>query len=104
MKYLDGTFLEGGGQCIIESLSNFADIVLRNSAAYACILSEEITVYNIRQNRRQPGLKSQHLKGLELLCKISSGELVGGWIASREIILRPGEGNQVVEFTATCKG
>jgi RNA 3'-terminal phosphate cyclase len=102
MKFLDGTILEGGGQRIYYRRAT--DVVLRNSAAYACILGQEINVYNIRLNRRDPGLKDQHLQGLVLLCKLSSGRLMGATIGSREITFRPGLGNECVQFSAKCKG
>ena len=66
-------------------------IVLRNASAYACILRKTVEISNIRGKRSIPGLKQQHLSGLQLLTKITAGALEGGRVESREILLRPGK-------------
>lgn len=65
--------------------------MLRNASAYACILGIPIQIWNIRLERRVPGLKPQHLCGLQLLTRISGGTLEGGQVESREFLLRPGK-------------
>ncbi|KAL7633179.1 UNVERIFIED_CONTAM: hypothetical protein RMT77_016549 [Armadillidium vulgare] len=74
---IDGSKLEGGGQ------------ILRMSSALSCILNIPISVTNIRGNRSKPGLKAQHLTGLQLLKSLSNAELVGGKMNSMEIDFTP---------------
>ena len=69
--------LEGGGQ------------ILRNAAALAAITATPIQVTSIRAGRSKPGLRAQHLAGLQLVAEVCQGELTGGTIGSREITLRP---------------
>ncbi len=72
-----GSMLEGGGQ------------ILRNAAALAAITATPIKVTNIRAGRSKPGLRAQHLAGLQLVAEVCKGNLQGGKIGSQEISLRP---------------
>jgi len=78
-------------------------LVLRNASAYACILGVDIHVRDIRPNRSVPGLIEQPLSGVRLLAEISKGVLEGGYMGSREIVLRPG--NEIVgrQFSSACR-
>lgn len=69
--------LEGGGQ------------ILRNAAALAAITSTPIKVSKIRAGRSKPGLRAQHLAGLQLVAELCQGNLDGGSIGSQEISLTP---------------
>jgi RNA 3'-terminal phosphate cyclase (ATP) len=80
-------------------------LVLRNASAYACIRRKPVHISKIRGKRHVPGLKQQHLSGLQLLAKISGGLLEGGRVESSEILLRPGkEGIMEGEFTSDQPG
>jgi RNA 3'-terminal phosphate cyclase (ATP) len=59
---IDGSYGEGGGQ------------VLRNAISYATILGKNICIQNIRATRTKPGLRAQHLTGLQLCAAIVSPE------------------------------
>ena len=103
---IDGSILEGGGQSIISSFS-YTDgcAVLRNASAYACIRRKPVQISNIRGKRPVPGLKQQHVSGLQLLEKISGGVLEGGKVQNSEILLRPAkEGITEAEFTSDQGG
>lgn len=64
MKFLklDGSFGEGGGQ------------IFRTAVTLSCIMKQPIIIENIRKNRKNPGLKSQHLTTLNILKKICNAE------------------------------
>ncbi len=63
MKFLkiDGSFGEGGGQ------------IVRTAITLSCIMKQPIIIENIRKNRKNPGLKPQHLTALKILKKICDG-------------------------------
>jgi RNA 3'-terminal phosphate cyclase (ATP) len=80
-------------------------VVLRNASAYSCILSQPVEIRNIRAKRHTPGLKQQHLSGLQLLSEITNGLLTGGVVKSTEITLTPGkDGITRTEFTSDQHG
>jgi len=64
MKFLeiDGSFGEGGGQ------------IVRTAITLSCIMKQPIIIENIRKNRKNPGLKPQHLTALKILKKICNGD------------------------------
>ncbi|XP_029943106.1 RNA 3'-terminal phosphate cyclase [Salarias fasciatus] len=74
---LDGSVMEGGGQ------------ILRVCAALSCITGTPIRVRNIRAGRSTPGLRPQHLCGLQLLSQMTSGLLQGSEVGSTHITLEP---------------
>ncbi|NXC49703.1 RTCA cyclase, partial [Penelope pileata] len=76
---VDGGILEGGGQ------------ILRVTTALSCLLGLPLRVRRIRAGRSQPGLRPQHLSGLEIVRDLCEGELDGGEIGSTQITFAPGK-------------
>lgn len=74
---IPGDYLEGGGQ------------ILRTASALSCITKRPIRVFNIRANRKNPGLKPQHLYTLKTLAFLFQAETKGLELNSREITFYP---------------
>ncbi len=78
MITIDGSRGEGGGQ------------VLRTSTALSVILGQPCKIINIRSNRSSPGLREQHLQGLNALAKLCNGSVKNAFVGSKEIEFYPG--------------
>ncbi|XP_062252232.1 RNA 3'-terminal phosphate cyclase [Platichthys flesus] len=78
-QQIDGNLMEGGGQ------------ILRVSAALSCITGSAIKISNIRAGRSSPGLRPQHLSGLQLVSDLCCGVLQGATISSTDVSLTPGQ-------------
>ncbi|XP_056270699.1 RNA 3'-terminal phosphate cyclase [Pseudoliparis swirei] len=76
---IDGSVMEGGGQ------------ILRVSAALSCITGSSINISKVRAGRSTPGLRPQHLSGLQLVSDLCSGSLQGAAVGSTDISLTPGK-------------
>nr|XP_036871098.1 RNA 3'-terminal phosphate cyclase [Manis javanica] len=74
---VDGGIMEGGGQ------------ILRVSSALSCLLGLPLRVQKIRAGRSTPGLRPQHLSGLEMIRDLCDGQLEGAEIGSTEIMFIP---------------
>lgn len=75
---IDGSYLEGGGQ------------ILRMGLALSAVQEIPITVNKVRAGRQNPGLRPQHLTGLQIVRDACKGQLDGGQIGSCEISFYPG--------------
>jgi len=90
---IDGSMGEGGGQ------------ILRNAIALSAVLLKPIRVYNIRARRSNPGLRPQHLTGVKAVAALSSAEVSGLRVGSREIVFKPKElGGGRMSFDAGTAG
>ncbi|MFW9950645.1 MAG: RNA 3'-terminal phosphate cyclase, partial [Candidatus Thorarchaeota archaeon] len=74
---IDGSFGEGGGS------------ILRLGAAFSILYDRTIRIKNIRANRPQPGLRTQHLLGLKTLADITSSNLSKCEVGTTEITFSP---------------
>ncbi len=79
MISIDGSYGEGGGQ------------ILRTAVALSCLLGQEIKIINIRKRRTKPGLKMQHLHGIELAMRMCNAEVDGAALGSTELRFSPGK-------------
>ncbi len=75
---LDGSQGEGGGS------------ILRVGAGLACVRNRPLKVVNIRKNRSNPGLRPQHLIGIQALKTLTNGTLSGVGVGTEELEFRPG--------------
>lgn len=75
---IDGSFGEGGGS------------ILRICAGYSVLFNQPINLYNIRANRSTPGLRLQHLLGLQALADLTNGELSECEVGTEDITFIPG--------------
>ena len=76
---INGEFGEGGGQ------------IVRTALTLSCITKQPIIIDNIRKNRKNGGLKPQHLTAINILQKICNAKVEGASIGSTSLKFVPGE-------------
>jgi RNA 3'-terminal phosphate cyclase (ATP) len=74
---VDGSMMEGGGQ------------LLRMAITYSSVTGVPVKVRNIRQGRRSPGLKPQHLTTLRAVADICRADFKGFNLNSMEVKFNP---------------
>jgi RNA 3'-terminal phosphate cyclase (ATP) len=89
---VNGGHGEGGGQ------------IIRSAITISCITKQPIHVENIRNNRKIPGLRPQHLTAINILKKISNAQVIGAEIGSTELKFIPGniENCELIEDVGTA--
>lgn len=75
---IDGSVMEGGGQ------------ILRMAIAFSALFRKPVRIINIRAGRSNPGLRPQHLTGVQLVKDICNGHLENAFVGSTEITFFPG--------------
>jgi RNA 3'-terminal phosphate cyclase (ATP) len=65
MVEIDGSYGEGGGQ------------IVRSALGLSCLFKKPFKIYNIRKDRKKPGLMPQHLTCVNA-CALISGAIVDG--------------------------
>lgn len=75
---IDGSIGKGGGQ------------VLRSALALFMGLGKPFTIYNIRRDRRKPGLRAQHLCAVRAAAQICGARLKGAEPDSTSVGFEPG--------------
>lgn len=90
--HVDGSMGEGGGQ------------VLRTAAGLAAATQVPVEITDIRQGRRNPGLRPQHVAALQAVAQACHGELEGATVGAKTIRLTPGgrQGGTVRAETGTA--
>jgi RNA 3'-terminal phosphate cyclase (ATP) len=63
--------------------------ILRLSVALSAITQQPLHIYNIRQQRPQPGLKRQHLESVLTAAKLCNAQVEGAKLASKELYFTP---------------
>jgi len=63
--------------------------ILRSSVALSAIIGQSLHIFNIRQNRPQPGLKPQHLEAVLTAAKLCNAEIEGAKTDSHELWFKP---------------
>ena len=79
MIEIDGSYGEGGGQ------------ILRTAISLSALTLKPIRITNVRANRPQPGLKKQHLGGIELTAMLVDANVQGLEVGSTEVVFQPKE-------------
>jgi RNA 3'-terminal phosphate cyclase (ATP) len=79
MIEIDGGYKSGSGT------------IVRDAVLFSALLGKELYLKNIRAKREKPGLRAQHLKGIEAAAQICHAQLEGAKVGSSEIRLKPGE-------------
>jgi RNA 3'-terminal phosphate cyclase (ATP) len=74
---IDGSQYEGGGG------------MLRNAIALSLYTGKPLRIYNIRANRKRPGLLPQHMASVMLAQKISGSSVQGLGLGSNELLFMP---------------
>jgi RNA 3'-phosphate cyclase len=75
---IDGAHGEGGGQ------------IVRTASTLALLTGQPCRIRNIRQRRREPGLRTQHALGLRALADLCGARLEGANLGSSVVELWPG--------------
>lgn len=64
--------------------------IVRDAVSFSILIKRSLRLKNIRAKRDKPGLRAQHLKGIEASAQICEGQVGGLTIGSKEIIFKPG--------------
>lgn len=75
---INGDYQEGGGQ------------ILRTSLALAALTGQGFVISDIRKKRSPPGLKAQHLSGVQLAAQLCGAQVEGANLGSTRLTFRPG--------------
>lgn len=65
--------------------------IVRDAVTFSVLTGEELFLTNIRDNRPKPGLRAQHLRGIEASSHICRGEPTTATIGSKDIRFKPGK-------------
>ena len=64
--------------------------LLRFAVALCSLTNQPLRMVRIREKRKKPGLRPQHLLAVKACAQLTSGRLEGGEVGSREITYHPG--------------
>lgn len=63
----------------------------RTAVSLSAVLGKPVRLFNIRKTRPKPGLKAQHLAGLDAVRELCDGELEGAKMGSESVMFHPGK-------------
>ncbi|MCG6918149.1 MAG: RNA 3'-phosphate cyclase [Deltaproteobacteria bacterium] len=75
---IDGSYGEGGGQ------------ILRTSLSLASITGKALKLVNIREGRKKPGLRPQHLTAVQACASVCGAKLEDAELGARKLTFVPG--------------
>ncbi len=87
--HIDGSRGEGGGQ------------MLRIALFLSSITSKPFKITNLRSGRKKPGLKRSHLALVNAFKELTSAEVIGDELGSRELLFKPSNPIQATEYRLT---
>ena len=73
--------------------------IVRQAAVFSALTGRPIHVVNARAHRPRPGLRAQHIKVLQAIAQLVSGETEGVRLGSREFVFRPGARDEGQSYT-----
>ena len=79
MIEIDGAYGEGGGQ------------IVRTACSLAVLTRQACHIFNIRQARKEPGLRRQHLVAIKAVSDFCKGTMQGGEVGSGALSFFPGD-------------
>lgn len=74
--------------------------ILRLSIAFSTINQEPLHIFNIRHNRKQPGLRPQHLQSVKTAAKLCNANTKGANLNSSELWFEP---NKIISGRVSAK-
>lgn len=77
--------------------------ILRIASALAVLLQRPLHIDRIRAGRAKPGLRAQHLTGIELVARMVDARLEGGQVGSTELTLWPRQPLKAGAYTADAQ-
>lgn len=77
MLEIDGSHGEGGGQ------------IIRTSVSLSALTMQPVKIFNIRAGRPNPGLRRQHIAGIELVGRLVGAQIKGLEVGSSEVEFLP---------------
>jgi RNA 3'-terminal phosphate cyclase (ATP) len=77
MIEINGAFGEGGGQ------------ILRTSLTLSALTGQAFKIINVRSNRKQPGLRPQHLTAAQAIARITNAQMDGVFLHSQNLSFIP---------------
>jgi RNA 3'-terminal phosphate cyclase (ATP) len=86
MVQIDGSYGEGGGQ------------IIRNSLALAAVTGKSVEIKNIRARRSKPGLQPQHLTAVRAAASICAARLEGDAVGTNRLLFEPQAAVQPGEY------
>ncbi|CAG8691409.1 4521_t:CDS:10, partial [Dentiscutata heterogama] len=81
----------------------FSYFCFSSDLLHSCLTNKPVRIINIRAKRDKPGLRPQHLSGLQLVRDIFNADLQGDKIGSEEILFQPNDVDQNKTFICDTK-